>query len=71
MLPDASVATHNIVVFPSGNVFDALLVNVTGWRSTAVGLFNWTVLLSSDVASTVMLTGFEILGGVVLTTSII
>ena len=33
VLPDVSLAVHNIVVFPSENVFDALLAIVTGWAA--------------------------------------
>ena len=68
MLPDVSLAVHSMVVFPSGNVFDALLVMVTCWMSVAVALPIGTILLSSEVASNVMLGGTVSFGGVVFCT---
>src|SRR5574340_1235910 len=65
LLPDSSFATHSMVVFPSGNVFDALLVIVTCWMSVAVALPNGTVLSLSEVASKVTLAGTISFGAVV------
>src|SRR5574340_88224 len=59
LLPDSSVAIHSIVVFPSGNVFDALLDIVTCCMSVAVALTNGTVLSLSEVASNVTLAGTD------------
>src|SRR5574337_631190 len=70
MLPDVSFAVQSIVVLPSGKVFDALLVIVTGSMSVAVALPIGTVLLSSDVASKVTAAGGVSFGGTVFTTSI-
>src|SRR5579872_3330896 len=71
MLPDTSFAVHRMIVFPSGNVFDALFVIVTCWISVAVALPIGTVLSFSEVASKVMLAGMVSFGGVVFCTSII
>ena len=68
MLPDASFAIHNMVLFPSGNVFDALFVIVTCWISVAVALPIGTVLSLSEVASKVMLAGTVSFGGSVFCT---
>ena len=68
MLPDVSFAVHSTVVLPIWNVFDALLVMVTGSASVAVALPNGTVLLVRDVAWNVTLAGRIIFGAVVSTT---
>src|SRR5215813_11522121 len=65
VLPEASFAVHNTVVFPSGKVFDALFVIVTGSISDAVALPSGTVLLLSEVAWTFKSFDSINLGGVV------
>ena len=64
-----SFAVHSTVVLPSGNVFDALLVMVTGSISVAVALPSGTVLLFSEVAWNVTLAGGVNLGAVVSITT--
>ena len=71
MLPDASVAIHRMLVFPSGNCCGALFVMVTCSMSLADALPNGIVLLSSEVASNVIPAGTVSFGGVVFSTSTI
>src|SRR5574340_752043 len=71
LLPDSSVAIHSIVVFPSGNVFDALLVSeINLTLSLAVALPIGTILSETDFAITLTSEGAVIFGAVVSTTSI-
>src|SRR2546425_11959874 len=54
MFPATSFAVQNITVFPTGKVFVALLVILTGSISVAVALPSSTVLSVSEVASIVI-----------------
>src|SRR6185437_6837064 len=65
VFPETSLAVHNMIVFPNGNVFDALLVMVTCWISVAVALPIGTVLSLSEVASKVTLAGMVSFGAIV------
>src|SRR5579872_3283484 len=69
LLPASSVATHNMVVFPSGNVFDALFVSEINWTlSVAVAFPIGTTLSEIDFATTLTAEGAVIFGAVVSTT---
>src|SRR5574337_150248 len=70
LLPASSVAIHNIVVLPSGNVFDALFVSETNFTlSVAVALPIGTMLPEIESAIVLTAEGAIIFGAVVSTTS--